>query len=286
MKRTRVHYWSCSSFADWVRGTIKSGAKTAEDWDAWHKTSKRASPWRYWIAEEGLDALQDIVYWPNDVYHTIRYYIANRYIDRTHALTAHPRNISRGDWCDLGNRFLPCMFNELVDFIEVELALHHVAWDKEARARYNAPRKFLRSWRTWRSPEAGLDYLRWATELTNEEWLSDESKHLAEPTGQALAAREMLELYNWWKNIYPNRPDPHDASGWSAWCNRRRSKLKEEDGEDYRWSSLFSQENETEEQRKEARAILDRCSEIETQYEGEDLQMMIRLLKIRKHLWT
>lgn len=279
MKKTRIHYWSCSSFADWVRGTPKSGAKTAEDWDAWRRDSKRAAPWRYWIAEEGLDKLQDVVYYPNDLYHTVRYYIANRYISHTHALTAHPKDIARGNWCDVGNRFLPCMFNELVDFIEVEQALHHVAWDKEAREKYGAPPRFLRSWRTWRSPEAGLDYLRWAAELTNEEWLDEGSKHLAEPTSQALSAREMLELYNWWKNIYPNRPHPHDVSGWTAYCEERRAARTEDSGS---LVALYSDDPNKE----RVRAMLDECNRIEAEYEEEDLQMMIRLLKIRKHLWT
>jgi len=29
------NYWSCTPFADWLRGTPKGGAKTSEDWDEW-----------------------------------------------------------------------------------------------------------------------------------------------------------------------------------------------------------------------------------------------------------
>jgi len=49
--------------------------------------------------------------------------------------------------------------------------------------------------------------------LTNEEWLDDDKKHEAVPTSQALVAREIKELYTWWTEVYPKRPDPHDAGG-------------------------------------------------------------------------
>ena len=36
----RNHYWTCSKFADWLRGTTKGGAKTSEGWDEWEKRAK------------------------------------------------------------------------------------------------------------------------------------------------------------------------------------------------------------------------------------------------------
>ena len=115
------HYWTCSKFADWVRGTPKGEAKTSEGWDNWHKLAGQ-SKIRYWLAEEGLDYLQKVVFYVPDTLYSIKYYINNRWVTKTHALTAHPRDIKPGRWCDVGNRFLPCLFNELVDFVEVELA--------------------------------------------------------------------------------------------------------------------------------------------------------------------
>ena len=35
------NYWTCSKFADWLRGTPKLGAATAEEWRDWHKTANR-----------------------------------------------------------------------------------------------------------------------------------------------------------------------------------------------------------------------------------------------------
>ena len=100
------NYWSCSKFADWVRGTPKLGAGTAEEWDDW-KESAKVKAVRYWLAEEGLSGLQDIVMFIPDKIYAVKYYINNRWITRTHSLTAHSRDIKPGTWCDVGNRFLP-----------------------------------------------------------------------------------------------------------------------------------------------------------------------------------
>lgn len=283
----RVHYWSCSKFADWLRGTAKPGAQTGDGWNRWHKTAKKSHPLRYWLAEEGLDAIQSAIWWPVDKLYDFKYYINNRYVTRTHSLTAHPKDIKPGTWRDVGNRFLPCLFNELVNFVEVEKAWSNIAWSKEAREKYNPPFwgwGWFR-WRNWRCPEAGIAHLNWEVTLTNEEWLDEDKKHEAEPTGQALAAKEILELYNWWKEVYPNRRDPHDLSGWSAWCERRRRKIKEEDPEADDIAILGS-ENESDSEREETRRLLDLLREIETRYEEEDTQMMVRLIKLRGHLWT
>jgi hypothetical protein len=283
----RAHYWSCSRFANWLRGTPKPGAQTGKGWNDWHKTAKKAHPVRYWIAEEALDSIQNAIWWPVDKLYDVKYYINNRWVTTTHALTAHPKDIKRGEWRDVGNRFLPCLFNELVEFVEVETAWSNVAWDKESRKKYNAP--FYSwgwfRWRTWRSAEAGIEHLKWAMTLTNEEWLEEDNKHEAGSTGQATAAKEIFELYTWWKEVYPNRKDPHDLSGWTVWCDRRREKLKDED-EDTRWRAMLGGEDETTDEQAETRRILDLLREIEKQQDDEDTEMMIRLIKVRNHLWT
>ncbi len=269
------NYWTCSKFADWLRGSDKPTAATGKEWGQWKRASKEKHPVRYWIAEEGLDHLQDVWCYIPERINDVRYYINNRWVTKTHCLTAHPSDIKRGTWRDVGNRFLPCLFNELVDFIEIEQAWHHCLWDDEARKKYRYP--WWRRWyRQWRCPEAGIDYCKWAMTLTNAEFLDDDQKHLAEPTYQAKAAKEMLELYTWWKEVYPNRPDPYDASGWSAYCDMRRAK-----GYD-----LLDMEDKTPEEAEMCRTALDKSREIEEAYNKEDEEMMIRLIKIRESLWT
>jgi len=141
----RHNYWSCSKIADWIRGIEKGHAKTGRGWREWEAEGKRLHPVRYWIAEEALDAVQNFIWWPVDKIYDVKYYINNRWVTHTHCLTAHPRDIKPGRWQDVGNRFLPCLFNELVDFVEIETAWSHIAWsDKEARDEIS--RSVLRNW--------------------------------------------------------------------------------------------------------------------------------------------
>ena len=273
------NYWSCTKFADWVRGTPKLIAGTSEEWDEWNNDTKRYNPIRYWIAEEALDAIQGFFLYIPERLNDVRYYINNRWVSKSHALTAHPRDIRPGSWSDVGNRFLPCLFNELVNFVEIEQAWHYVMWNDEERKKFDVPwwRSGWLRWRTWRSPEAGMAYLTWASTLTNEEFLDEGEKHLAEPTYQANAAKEIIELYTWWTTTYRNRPDPYEVSGWSAYCELSRLQ---NDGR------LSFSSDKTPELAEMSKTALDKLQEIEAAYEAEDEAMMIRLIKIRQSLWT
>lgn len=278
------NYWTCSKFADWLRGTTKGDAKTAEGWDEWERRAKAAYPVRWWLAEEGLDYLQNFVMFIPDKIYAVKYYINNRWVTRTHCLTASPNDIRPGTWCDVGNRFLPCLFNELVDFVEVELAWWHIAWaDPEERAKYNAPfwaTGWFR-WRTWRCLQAGLDNLKWQSELrhTVDDGWEEGDPNVGLPTYQAEKALEILALYKWWTEVYPNRPDPHDASGWSEYCDRKR--------EEYEGTGLgFMAESKNPKLRALGDMALKKIREIEEAYEKEDEEMLIRLIKIRNSLWT
>jgi len=179
----------------------------------------------------------------------------------------------------VGNRFLPCLFNELVDFVEIESAWSHIAWgDKEARAKYDPP--FWASgwfrWRVWRCPQAGLDHLDWAMTLTNSDWCGPDHPEYGKPTGQAIRAKEIKELYTWWTTVYPNRPDPYDASGWTEYCERSR---------ELNGGKLFGSKK-TPELEKLSNKTHKLLQKIEADYEKEDEAMMIRLIKARDSLWT
>jgi len=276
-------YWSNTKFAGWIRGVVKPHALTSEGWDAWNDSAQKAFPVRYWIAEEALDWLQDFVTWPVRKIYDIKYYINNRWVTGTHRLTAHPRNIKPGDWCDVGNRFLPCLFNELVDFVEIEQAWHHIAWgDEEVRAKYKPP--FWASgwfrWRTWRCAEAGLDSLEWQSRLTKgtDGWNKNE-EDADDPTPQAVKAQEIMDLYNWWTKVYPNRPDPYEASGWTAVCEEERAA----NGGKLHIGSLGKSSPALRKRIDQAHKMINK---MEKDNEKEDEVMMIRLIKVRQGLWT
>lgn len=270
----RSNYWSCSKFADWVRGTDYPDFAEHHEWENLKLQAKAKHPFRWWLAEEAIDKVQDFVMFPSDTFYNIKYYIENRWISRTHGLTAHPSQIKPGEWCDLSHRFLPCMFNELVDFVEVELAWSYVRWsDEEVWKKYNVPKFHLRS---WRSKEAGLAYLDWASNLTygTSCGVDESSSNYGKLTSQAEHAIEILALYKWWTEEYPKRQDPSDESGLSDLFDEHEVK----------YGSMFAKRSEEDDAK--VKALLNVNHDIEKQQEDEDTEMMIRLIKVRQGLWT
>ena len=77
-------------------------------------------------------------------------------------------------------------------------------------------------------------------------------------------------------HLVPQRPDPHDASGWSEYCDRSRELN----------GGKFFGSKTTPELQALASTSLDRVRQIEAAYEAEDTEMMTRLIKIRGALWT
>jgi hypothetical protein len=113
--------------------------------------------------------------------------------------------------------------------------------------------------------------------LTNNDWCGPEHPDYGKPTGQALRAKEIKELYIWWTTVYPNRPDPHDASGWTAYCELSRLA----NGGKLNWGV-----DKSPELKKASRLAHKELQKIEAAYEKEDEAMMIRLIKARDSLWT
>lgn len=285
---SRSHYWCCSKFADWLRGTPKLGAGTSEEWEEWENKARSFSKFRYWLADDALRFCETVFHYPTDKLYDLKYYINNRFITRTHALTAHPRDIKPGEWRDVGNRFLPCLFNELVDFIEIEQAWHHIAWSsKEDKAKYNVPFWATGWWRvrTWRCPQAGLDHLAWEMTLTyggDYPGMVDADKQ-DKPTPQAIKAKELRALYDWWTVTRPARPDPYEASGWTALCEERRQRRIAEGKSDNFFASM---NDKTPAEKKASAKALKALHKMEEAYEKEDEDMMIRLIKVRHGMWT
>ena len=250
MFKQRARHWSCSKFAAYVRGCEKPSSLTLEDWGKWRSEVESKSPIRYFIAEKLLNKIQDFINLPKDIYKNIRFHIINRFISKTHYLKT---GLKPGVYHEIDERILHGLFNELVDFVEIEQAhMNSVVNEKKYQ------------FKNGRSVESGLDHLKWASNLRYNEscGLSEGENGYGEPTPQAKSAIKIFELYSWWKDR-KYRPNP-EVSGWSKYCEIKNIGEKTNEGE----------------------ATLDNMLELEEKYEKEDEDMMIELIKIRKHLWT
>ena len=250
---------------------IKPAAATMKEWRAWEKRARTEEPFRYWLNESVPDFFKDLWKAITRPFNDLRYAIRCRIFDKYHVINT---GLKPG-YADCDKRMLHGMFNLLVDFIEVEKAWMHVVFDKDERKRRKHPWWSL-GWtrfKAFRDPEAGLAHLAWEMSLD-----SPDLDEYDRSDTQAASAREQLALYQWWCIIRPNRPDPYDISGWTAYCEKKR-----EDEDDF-LSSLG--EDRTPEEKAESCAALDKLRKIQQEYDDEDEAMLIRLIKIRKGMWT
>lgn len=274
-------YWNCSKFANILRGTSKREYNTSKGWKEWEEKAKKAHPFRYWLAEIGLDMAEDIFYYPYNIFCNIKYYIHNRWISKTNSLVAHKRDIKVGTWCEVGDRILPCLMNSLVDFVEIELANDFINWNQNENENRSFLNRLLRKFTTQRNPAAGIKNLEKMTTLTygEEGFIDKNNKLYGKPTIQAINAKETLEVYLWWTTTYPKRISPMKASGWSEYCDLQRKKSGSSLG-------ILDTEDDTPKMNKMRDEALKKLEKIENDYHEEETKYMTKLIKVRDFLWT
>ena len=244
-------------------GIEKPYALEWDGWKKWKQETQSAHPVGYFLTETLPDILSRAYDKLTAPYYNTRYYIRNRFYRKCHVL---PTGFKPGEYHDLDSRLLHGIMQSLVDFVEVEKA-HMMRWTTP-----DHQYKF----KNGRCAEAGLDYLKWEMNLThNESWVDKDDPRYGTPTSQAETAKEIYKIYDWWKNTYPNRPDSMEASGWNAYCDRLDREGKE----------MFSN-IETAADMEESDRTHKKLREIEAQYDQEEQDMLIRLIKIRRSLWT
>jgi hypothetical protein len=269
MLQQRVQYWSCTKFANNVRKWLGAQEKpffaTTKEWNEWYQNAKRYK-FAIWLTDDVFDGVQNFIYWPLDALNVVRYYVKARFFDKMHYL---PTRLEKGKYYDLDTRLMHGLFESLVDFVEKEKThMQLISYDEDRRGVFRYHWSLLR-WSSFRSRELGLKYLDWEMTLDSPDMEDDQMCET-----QAQAAREIVALYTWWKDIRPARPDPYDASGWSDYCKSRSD----------RGCSMFAEK--TEEEHQQSDVVWKRLEEIETQQLQEDDAMLIRLIKIRRSLWT
>jgi hypothetical protein len=270
-----MRYYSESKPFNWLRAQLKiqkPWALEIGEWEKWEQHFRLTRPVAFWLTETLPDWLEKPAEWFVDPVYRVKCYISNRWITKTHSLTS---DLKPGQWHELDTRILHSLFNELVNFVEIEKA-HMAAFCGDPQIlKYRMPwwnrTKWFR-WKQWRSAQAGTDYLKWESQLTHDESSGHTSADAAygKPTSQAVAAQQTLELYHWWTYQRPARPDPLEISGWNAFYEQKHN------------DSNFSWQNIT---AKESR-MFKRINQIEKRYAREDQKMLIKLIRLCPNLWT
>jgi hypothetical protein len=279
------HHYSSANPVVWLRKKVfkisKPMALQWGEWETWDEELKKNRPvaffltetlpeWLEWIPEHSVDYVNNVRYWINNYWHG------------SHRLNS---NLAKGKWHEYEERLLHSMFDSFVDFIEVETASSHIAWSKdEDIKKYNIPWRHRHSWTEWihqfRCPQAGIDHLRW--EMTLDEPPDPPDPNWMSSDYQAVNAREKMALYTWWKIIRPARGDDWDDSGLRTFWDSMDAKYGDGD-----WLGLGSSKAKmTAAEQRQYRKFNKAKDDLEEQRHQEDEDMMIRLIKIRRNLWT
>ena len=277
------HYCS-SKPVEWLRDTVfkidKPKALPWGGWEVWYDELKSTRPVAYFITEVLPVWLEQI---PN---HTTKYVsdfrrYFNARVNHSHGLSS---SLAKGKYHEMPNRILYSLFDSFAEYIEVDEAYSTITWgDPDDVQAYKVPftkRHSMLNWgKHWPCPKAGIKKLQWEMSLQYEN----------DPVQVNMAIQKMI-LYSWWRTIRPARGDSWDVSGFRKFWK----EMEEKYGEDFtlRRSSWrpnvanIKNNGMTTEERAEYKRLSAVKSAIEQQWEREDEEMLIRLIKIRKTLWT
>ena len=238
-------------------GLKKPQALSAKGWTNWTKMAKEQRPIRYYLSDTLAGEINHLRY---KLVGNPLTWIRHRTYNRYHRIDT---GLAPG-WNDVTEKMLHVNFNMLKNYIEREKASHML---------YNEGVVSTKKWHqvgpfdNWSDPALGLKHLDW--EMT----LGGGKSH------QAKAAKEQFELYDWWINIRPNRMDPMDVSGLTAWYDEQDDSLD--------MMELLALRETEGSKRQEAWKVMNTVHEqVDSGYIKEDEDNLIRLMKIRYSLWT
>lgn len=224
-----------------------------EDWENFYANARIKQPIVYFITEYIPNKAKRCKNW---YYNSVYYYIAHRTFDKYHIVDT---GLKPGYMdCDL--RMIHVIFNLLVEFIEIEYSNWQI--DSGNFEKYPVPwwGHWPASIRIKRNPQAGVDYLKKEVILNS--------------SSEDTSIQEIWELYHWWKYVRPNRPRPSDISGWNEWSRSHKGQR------------LFDDDYLTPDELIFKRDLLEESNRISQSYNQEDDDMSVRLMRVRRNLWT
>ena len=286
------HYTSSAPVA-WVRSKVfkieKPLALPWGGWDDWDAELRAKRPIAYFLTEVFPVWLEVIPNYTTKYYTDLRVYVLN-IRNHTHHLDS---TLEKGVYHDFSERMLYSLFDSFVEYIEVDEAYSSITWyDESSQKKYKVPfrmRHPVLNWgRAWRCPEAGIDHMKWEME----QGLGDGTDIGADR--QMASAYEKMALYTWWKVIRPARGESWEASGFRAFWNKMDAKYGNEmetkklskHRSSRGWLGLSGKSCMTAAEKATYKKLSEAKDKLEDDWEDEDTEMMIRLIKLRKQLWT
>lgn len=239
------------------------GSLTAKGWRLFKQEFKEKAPIRYWLKNDLRYRVILPVKWKID---KIKDWVRYRTYARYHIIETE---LEPG-YHETESRMLYSSFSLLKDFVEIQLAWNSYWSERRENVTFwqkHLPFYIYNGFKSFRSRELGLKHLDWAATLDDPSLPPYErSDH------QAVAAREIRELYLWWVDTRPNRKLEETGT----YSDQGLDILGVLDDDFDREAPDY----------KKYRSAMDRNAELEEKWRIEDTEMLIRLVKIRQQLWT
>lgn len=255
-------------FVNWYRNKFNIENRqygTSKQWNQWHSQYKQSRPIIYALEQKVFPKFFQILNYPFRKISDVRYWLHNTFVSKTHVLQT---TLPIGQYCEIDHRMLLANFNTLVIFVEHEYAWSYIIGNKELYKKYNYNWINKLGLRRWVSAQAGIDHLQYLID-----------NHSDEPCG--INAKEILELYTWWKNYEANEYELTPNTEFDEFIARMSAKY----GSVFDWA-FGGDECLTEEERLEYTAV---CENLIANEDAEETivdDMLIRLMKVRRSLWS
>lgn len=256
------------SFFKLLRKLLKVELPTAlssSGWEEWTTNFKSTRPVAFFLTETLENWCQKL---PSisDRWNDFRYYIYYGFSVKSHII---PTGLERGRYHEVHSRLLHGNFQVLVDFVELECASYHARMSEtQVKDPFWHHYWFLR-FKKWRNQDMGITYLYWCMTL---DWPDEKDRH----PPQAEQAREVFELYKWWKYDRDKRPDPFEE------YNKFSELMDQKYGKD----SWFFGEGLTADELKEQSRCFAVAHQIEEDQAKEDDENLHRLINVSRGMWT
>lgn len=244
------------------RRWIAFNPPSALSWDDWEKFDtefKEKAPIRYFLVKVIGSGARRYAYRLSEIPRWVQYRTTRRF----HMIDT---KLEPG-YYDKDTLILHGMFSILVDYVEGELAWMEIAFSteemkKELGWRYHLPR-MLRP--KYRNREAGLKHLDWEATLDSEALHPNERS-----PDQARRAKEIKALYLWWTEERPKRKELEHPLDETVGLNSLSQKWKQANPKKDAALTKWARDSHT----------------LEEAWAHEDTVMLLKLVKIRRGLWT
>ena len=219
---------------------------TIEEWAEFHKNARKKKLC-YWIFETMPTYFRVKKMQLDDVIYWFKYRLQSKH--KYHLIDTK----LKPSYYENDKIMLHGMFAVLVNYVEIELAHMNHCFNDGKNTKTNK--------------QNGLEQLDWQINLVNED---ETSKHQSE------SAQQIKDLYVWWTDTRPNRDDALDLSGYN----------NIEQDYDHSVSVMEMMANRDDKLKNEINTAFNKAEIIDAEYEDQDTEMLIKLIKIRKTLWT